>query len=67
MTILAKKVEVVNSAPYFPKQLTSMTLETGKDGVVMVPLTEAKDNENHAITAKIELPTGASFLKWDID
>ena len=33
----------------------------------MVPLTEAKDDENQAITHKVELPTGASFLKWEKD
>ena len=44
-----------------------MTLETGKDGVLMVPISEAKDDENQAITHKVELPIGASFLKWDND
>ena len=44
-----------------------MALTTGTDGVVPVPITEAKDKENQAITARVELPTGASFLKWDND
>jgi hypothetical protein len=44
-----------------------MALTTGTDGVVSVPITEAKDKENQAITARVELPTGASFLKWDND
>jgi hypothetical protein len=67
VTVTAKIIAVTNTAPYFPKSLTSMTLETGLSGSLPVPITSAKDNENQAITAKVELPAGSNFLKWNSD
>ena len=56
----------VNTPPNLQKPLPTLTLNTGTDFAVELPISSATDKEGDAITAKVQIDGSASkFLSFD--